>query len=62
MSFRVNTELPPRSEDYCPRCKDQLLFNDPIFDATSRRDGSRICNACGLIEALRDDRGFRRNE
>ena len=62
MSLRINAEMPARSSKYCSRCQDQLLFADPIFDATSRSDGSRICNACGLLEALRHDRQQRTRE
>ena len=42
----------PRGETWCPRCREQLLYRDPIFDSRSRRDGTRICNACGLLEAV----------
>ena len=41
------------SEEFCPRCSDHLLHLDPRFDAAARSDGSRICNPCGRLEALR---------
>ena len=51
------TRRDPRvlSTVFCQRCGDQPLHVDPIFDDLSRLDGSRICNACGLLEAMRID-------
>lgn len=43
----------PWSEEICPRCLDHPLHLDPIFDDTSRVDGSRICCACGYFESAR---------
>jgi len=43
----------PWSEEICPRCLDHPLHLDPIFDDTSRADGSRICCACGYFESAR---------
>ena len=44
------------SEQLCPRCEDHPLHADAVFDDRSRVDGTRICNACGNLEALRLDR------
>jgi hypothetical protein len=48
-------EVPPArlSAVLCPRCEDRPLHTDSVFDDRSRVDGSRICNACGTLEALR---------
>jgi hypothetical protein len=48
-------EVPPArlSAVLCPRCEDRPLHVDAVFDDRSRVDGSRICNACGTLEALR---------
>jgi hypothetical protein len=40
----------------CPRCEDHPLHADAVFDDRSRIDGTRICNACGNLEAIRLDR------
>lgn len=45
------------STTFCPRCGDHPLHVDPIFDDRSRLDGSRICNGCGLREALKLEPG-----
>lgn len=44
------------STTFCSRCQDHPLHLDPLFDDRSRLTGERICNACGVIEALRLDR------
>lgn len=44
------------SERLCPHCEDHPLHADAVFDDRSRIDGTRICNACGNLEALRLDR------
>lgn len=46
----------PRAELWCPRCEEQLLHQDPVYDDISHRDGRRICNACAIIEALAAER------
>lgn len=45
----------PRSDRLCPRCGEQRLHIEAVFDARSHRDGTRICNPCGLLEALREE-------
>ena len=52
---RGGRPTPPRArraEEYCPRCLDQRLHVDPLFDA-SGPDGTRICAACGALDRLR---------
>jgi hypothetical protein len=49
----------PRGETWCPRCSEQRLHRDPVFDSHSHRDGARICNACGLLEALAEEQACR---
>lgn len=46
---------PPRArlgEDFCPRCLDQRLHLDSLFDALTP-DGIRVCAACGTLDQLR---------
>ena len=41
----------------CPRCKWNLLANNPARNALSRRDNKTyICSGCGMQEALEDSR------
>lgn len=44
------------STTFCPRCGDHPLHVQAVFDDRSRRDGTRICNACGMLEALKLER------
>lgn len=50
----------PRSEVLCPRCTEQHLHVQAVFDARSHRDGARICNPCGILEVLREEEARRR--
>ncbi|HEX8941191.1 MAG TPA: hypothetical protein VF763_13610 [Candidatus Limnocylindrales bacterium] len=48
--------VPPRpatADRFCPRCGDQPLHLDPLFDPISGRDGQRVCEGCRHLEALR---------
>lgn len=46
---------PPRArlgDAYCPRCQDQRLHQDAIFD-TLTAQGVRLCGPCGTLARLR---------